>query len=165
MLQELTGMAVSFFPTLRRGGGRFGVGIASDGPIEAEFRRLPHQGGLEPRGVIVARWSGISVVAAHLSTESGARAHQTQALAETAAALASPTVVMGNLNQRLTALKPLLDLGFSCPAHPQHTFGRRFAKRQIDFVLAGPGLKVSEWTSLPCAASDHLPLVATLQPV
>jgi endonuclease/exonuclease/phosphatase family metal-dependent hydrolase len=165
VLQELTGMTVRFFPTLRRGHGRFGVGLATTDTLEAELQRLPREPRDEPRGVIVARWSGLSVLATHLSREAGPRLGQTRALARTAVDQPRPTVVVGDLNQTLPTLKPLLDAGFSCPPTPAPTFGWMWRRRQIDFVLAGPGLEVTKWASIPSDASDHLALVATLRPV
>jgi endonuclease/exonuclease/phosphatase family metal-dependent hydrolase len=163
VLQEMTGMRITFFPTLRRGQGRFGVGLASADALEAELQDLPREPRDEPRGVIVARWKGISVLATHLSREAGPRLGQTRALARTAARETGPTVVLGDLNQTLPTLKPLLDAGFSCPPTPAPTFGWLWRRRQIDFVLAGPGLEVTSWEAIPSDASDHLALVATLR--
>jgi endonuclease/exonuclease/phosphatase family metal-dependent hydrolase len=165
VLQDLTGMTVRFFPTLRRGKGLFGVGLATREPVEAELQDLPQGPHDEPRGVIVARWNDICVLATHLSREAGPRLGQTRALARTAAEQTRPTLVMGDLNQTLPTLKPLLDLGFSCPATPEPTFGRLWRKRQIDFVLAGPGLHVTSWKALESDASDHLALTARVEAV
>ncbi|MEA2509459.1 MAG: hypothetical protein QOG21_1541 [Actinomycetota bacterium] len=162
VLQQLTGMTIQFFPTLRRGEGRFGVGIAAIEPVEAELQQLPQEPHDEPRGVIVARWKEICVLATHLSREAAPRLGQTRALAGTAAAQTDPTLVMGDLNQTLPTLKPLLDAGFSCPATPEPTFGWLWRKRQIDFVLAR-GLQVTGWTAIDSDASDHLALVATVE--
>jgi endonuclease/exonuclease/phosphatase family metal-dependent hydrolase len=162
VLEQLTGMKIHFFPTLRRGKGRFGVGLAATEPVEAELQDLPHEPHHEPRGVIVACWNDISVLATHLSREAGPRLGQTRALAGTAAAQTRPTVVLGDLNQTLPTLKPLLDAGFSCPPTPEPTFGSLWRKRQIDFVLAGPGLRIEEWTAVQSDASDHLALTAVV---
>jgi endonuclease/exonuclease/phosphatase family metal-dependent hydrolase len=162
MLQELTGMTVHFFPTLHRGGGRFGVAVASRDELEAELQQLPRESHDEPRGVVVARWNGLTVLATHLSREAGPRLGQTRALGKTAARQTGPTLVMGDLNQTLPTLKPLLDLGFSCPRTPEPTFGWLWRRRQIDFVLGGPGVSVTEWSAVPSDASDHLALVATV---
>jgi endonuclease/exonuclease/phosphatase family metal-dependent hydrolase len=163
VLQDLTGMTVSFFPTLRRGKGLFGVGLAAAEPVQAQLQELPREPHDEPRGVIVARWNDICVLATHLSREAGPRLGQTRALALTAAAETGPTLVMGDLNQTLPTLKPLLDAGFSCPAKPEPTFGRLWRKRQIDFVLARGGLRVARWWALKSDASDHLALSATVE--
>ncbi|MEA2486066.1 MAG: hypothetical protein QOD46_1177 [Actinomycetota bacterium] len=165
VLQDLTGMTVRFFPTLRRGKGLFGVGLATREPIEAELQDLPQEPHDEPRGVIVASWNDICVLATHLSREAGPRLGQTRALARTASAETGPTLVVGDLNQTLPTLKPLLDAGFSCPATPEPTFGRLWRKRQIDFVLAGRGLRVTSWTALESDASDHLALSARVESV
>jgi endonuclease/exonuclease/phosphatase family metal-dependent hydrolase len=164
-LQDLTGMTIRFFPTLRRGQGLFGVGLATTEPVEAELQQLPHEPHDEPRGVIVARWNDICVLATHLSREAGPRLGQTRALARTAAAQHGPVLVMGDLNQTLPTLKPLLDAGFSCPAKPEPTFGRLWRKRQIDFVLAAAGLRVTSWAAVESDASDHLALAATVTAV
>jgi endonuclease/exonuclease/phosphatase family metal-dependent hydrolase len=163
VLQELTGMTIRFFPTLLRAGGRFGVALASTEPLEAELQELPRAADEEPRGVIVAHWNQISVLATHLSRLAGPRLGQTSALARTAAEQPSPAIVLGDLNQTLPTLKPLLDAGFSCPSKPQPTFGWAWRRRQIDFVLAGRGLQITSWSAIASDASDHLPLVATLK--
>ncbi|MEA2507000.1 MAG: hypothetical protein QOH48_1618 [Actinomycetota bacterium] len=162
-LQELTQMNVAFFPTLRRGRGRFGIGIASPDPIEAELQELPRSDDDEPRGVIVARWQGISVLATHLSRLAGPRVGQTRALAQVAAAQPAPALVMGDLNQSLATLEPLLEAGFTCPPEPEPTFGWALRRRQIDFVLAGPGLEISGWSAIPSDASDHMSLGADVR--
>jgi endonuclease/exonuclease/phosphatase family metal-dependent hydrolase len=164
ILQELTGMTVRFFPTLRRGQGLFGVGLATTAPIEAHLQELPRAADEEPRAVIVARWQGVSLLATHLSSHPGPRPSQTRALALTAGKSPAPVIVMGDLNQRACSLRPLLDLGFSFPAKPEPTFGRGLRRRQIDFVLAGPGLQVTRWSAIPSSASDHLALVAEVEP-
>jgi endonuclease/exonuclease/phosphatase family metal-dependent hydrolase len=163
VLQKLTGMKVHFFPTLRRADGRFGVGLASTDPLQASLQELPRAPEDEPRGVIVARWNGISVVATHLSRFAGPRLGQTQALARTAAEQPPPTIVLGDLNQTFATLKPLLEAGFSCPPRSQPTFGRAWRRRQIDFVLAGRGLRVAAWEAISSDASDHLALVARVE--
>jgi endonuclease/exonuclease/phosphatase family metal-dependent hydrolase len=163
VLQELTGMTVHFFPTLRRGGGRFGVAIATTDPLEAELRELPREANDEPRGVIVADWNGMVVLATHLSRLAGPRLGQTRALAKVAAEQTSPALVVGDLNQTLPTLKPLVDAGFSGHPTPEPTFGWLWRRRQIDFVLAGPGLEVTSWSALASDASDHLALVATVR--
>jgi endonuclease/exonuclease/phosphatase family metal-dependent hydrolase len=164
VLEELSGMTIRFFPTLRRSEGLFGVGIATNDPIQAELEELPRSEDEEPRGVIVGRWKGITVLATHLSRLAGPRLGQTRALAAVAAEQTWPVIVLGDLNQTLPSLKPLLDQGFSCPSRPQRTFGRRWCGRQIDFVLASPGLEVTQWWTVQSDASDHLPLVADLRP-
>jgi endonuclease/exonuclease/phosphatase family metal-dependent hydrolase len=161
-LQELTEMNVLFFPTLRRGSGRFGIGIASPDPVEAELQELPRSND-EPRGVIVARWKEISVLATHLSRLAGPRLGQTRALAHVAAAQPEPVLVMGDLNQSLASLEPLLEAGFTCPPESEPTFGWALRRRQIDFVLAGPGLEISEWSAIPSIASDHMALQASVR--
>ena len=72
-------------------------------------------------------------------------------------------MVLGDLNQTLPTLKPLLEAGFTCPPAPAPTFGWRWLQRQIDFVLAGPGLEVTGWVAIQSDASDHLALVATVR--
>jgi endonuclease/exonuclease/phosphatase family metal-dependent hydrolase len=165
VLEELTGLTIRFFPTLHRAGGRFGVAIASSDGFEAELRELPRSHDEEPRGVIVARWKEISILATHLSRLAAPRLGQTRALARRAAEQPRPAVVMGDLNQTLPTLKPLLDAGFRCPSDPEPTFGSRWRKRQIDFVLATPELEITRWRAIPSDASDHLALVASLRRV
>lgn len=159
-IAELTGLQVRFWPTLSGANGEYGLAVACTEDLEADFRPLPTHGTEEPRGAIVARWKGITMVAAHLAQEVPARRLQLAAIAELAAGVPSPVVVLGDLNAARRHLGPLTRAGFDR--------GPRLATRpqrrlpQIDYVLPGPGVVAERVWTVRTFASDHLPVVADL---
>ncbi|MGH2749709.1 MAG: endonuclease/exonuclease/phosphatase family protein [Actinomycetota bacterium] len=172
-LAEALGLEITFYPTLERGGGRYGLGLAARGGVEARFERLPRRGDEEPRGALVARTGDVWVVVTHLSRDRFSRASQTRALASLAKDLDGPVVIMGDLNQTTTSLGPLTEVGLVGDGLRHQTmplqnvsWWRRWlglAKgRHIDHVLAGGGARVVRSWTVASDASDHLPLVAQI---
>jgi endonuclease/exonuclease/phosphatase family metal-dependent hydrolase len=162
-IAELTGLDVRFWPTVERSGGAYGVAIAVRGDLEAEPHRLPRLVREEPRLAVVARWAGLSIVAAHVAVQRApARPVHLRALASLASELAArggPVVLMGDLNSHRHQLGPLIAAGLA--PGPQHTtFGP--AGRQLDYVMTGPGVEVARSWTIASPASDHLCLVAEL---
>lgn len=160
-LAELTGLWCGFWPTLERGAGHYGLALAAAAPCEARYHPLPRRGAREPRGAVVATCEGVNLVCTHLSRDAGERRAQTRALAGLVASLKGPVVLAGDLNQGTRSLGPLYDLGLRSPStrHPTLVGARR---RQIDHVLAGGGAHIRRSWTVPCDASDHLPLVAEI---
>jgi endonuclease/exonuclease/phosphatase family metal-dependent hydrolase len=161
LLESLTGLHVSFWPTLRRRGGEYGIGVAAAERVEATFHRLPRSATEEPRGAIQARFGDIGVVAAHLSTDPAARPGQIRAVIELARELEAPTVLMGDFNMPRHELGPFVSAGYA--PGPQHRTLISAAGTQIDYILAGRGVVVERSWTLPSGASDHVPLVAELR--
>ncbi len=162
-LARSLGMEVAFFPTLTRDGGEYGIAIAARPPLApARYVSLPQVAREEPRGAVIASWSGLQVVCTHLATTGRVLKVQTPALAAVAAALPRPTVVMGDLNQTRRHLAPLLEAGFR-GAFGHGTLPRGFPKRQIDHILVSPGIELLRSWTIRTPASDHLPLVAELE--
>lgn len=163
-LARLLDMDVTFFPTLRRGGGEYGIAIAArPAAVDARYVPLPSIGNEEPRGAIRARWDRLGVVCTHLSRDPRAREIQTAALAAIARGIRGPVVVLGDLNQTARALDPFIRRGYR-GAFGHRTLPRRWPRRQIDHVLVSPDLEVVRSWTLPTEASDHLPVVADLRP-
>lgn len=162
-LGDALGMVVTFFPTLRRGGGEYGLAVAAVPEVsEARFVPLPRVGSEEPRGAITGRWGTLGLVITHLSTHARARRVQTAALSAIARGMDGPVLVMGDLNQgHRPGLNPLITAGFTAASVPR-TLTRSLRRRQIDHVLVSPGLRVERAWTIRTAASDHLPLVAEL---
>jgi endonuclease/exonuclease/phosphatase family metal-dependent hydrolase len=160
-LATLTGLALSFWPTLEIPPGAYGIGLASSRPLESRFVPLPQVGSEEPRGAIVASLDGVSIVATHLSTDRWARRRQVRALAALAASLDPPVVVAGDLNSSRWGLGPLARQGFR-GGRIGPTVATGPFPRQVDHVLGGPGVIVGRTRSLPGDASDHIPVVAEL---
>lgn len=157
------GLEVVFFPTLVRGGGEYGIGLAARSGIEeARFVPLPRPGAEEPRGAIIAVTAGLRLVCTHLSTRPRPRSAQIAAIAAVVRGLERPVVVMGDLNQDRAALRRLLGLGFR-GAFGHSTLTRRGPRRrQLDHILVSPDIHIERAWTLRTDASDHLPLVADL---
>ncbi|MDQ3752059.1 MAG: endonuclease/exonuclease/phosphatase family protein [Actinomycetota bacterium] len=165
VLKELTGLPVHFRSVLKRGEGRYGLALAGEGLAELTYRELPRAGAEQVRGVLGGSWRGLTVLSTHLATQAGIRPRQTSALAAMARDAGSPVIVLGDLNQDRTDLSALRDAGLD-PGPGRHaTFVHLGRRRQIDFVLAGNGIEVVRSWTVATDASDHLPLVAEIQPV
>lgn len=162
VLADLTGLHVDFHPTVHRGDAEYGIALASTEAISARFHRLPSADREEPRGAIVARHRGLGIIATHLSTRRRGRAVQFPALAELAARLGPPTVVLGDFNERRRGLTSLERAGLRVAPGREHTVVGRLGRRRIDHVLtAAPAEALRTWT-VPSDGSDHVPLVADL---
>ena len=161
-LAEATGFHVTFHPTLHRRLGDYGIGLACTDEIEVSFEQLPRVADEEPRGLLRARWKGVSVLATHLSRDAEARARQIETLARAAADAPPPVLLVGDLNAEIPALGPLVDAGLR-PCGPAPTLPARRPRRQIDHVLVSDDVKVTSFSTLSSDASDHRPLVADIE--
>jgi len=160
VLAELTGLHVHFRPTVRRGGGEYGIAIAASDDLEVDLRTLPREGEEEERGAILSSWRGIRVVGVHLATQRAARRLQLPALVELASPSNGPVVVLGDLNAPHRELRPLGRDGLESGPGRTPTVRSRMGGRRIDHVLAGGGARVLRTLTIPGDASDHVPLVA-----
>jgi endonuclease/exonuclease/phosphatase family metal-dependent hydrolase len=161
-LAELLGLTIRFWPTVADHDGEYGLAVAAVEEVDADFIELPRGGGAERRGALIARWRGITAIAVHLAKEARARRGQVRALAEVAAATPPPVLVLGDLNSPRRALRPLAGSGFDLGPRLTTRYSRRLP--QIDYVLAGPGLALKAAWTVESAASDHLPVVAEVEP-
>ena len=157
-LAAATGLTVEFHSLLQRGDGRYGIALAAPERLDSRLIHLPRLEKEEPRGAVVARRGGITIVGTHLSRSRRARAAQVEALAVLAGRVEPPVVLMGDLNQRMSDLGPLLAAGFSGP--PRRFWAR--PTRAIDHILAGPGLRVASQETFRTKASDHPALAAEI---
>ena len=161
-LARLTGLEVSFWPTVRKEGWEYGIGIASAEPVEASYVKLPRIAREEPRGALVGRVPGadLSFIATHLSVKRGPRKMQIGTLMELATELQPPVVILGDLNQGRLGLRPLIKAGFDAGRKVEHTLTTRSTRWQIDFVLVGAPARLASTRTVTTDASDHVPLVA-----
>lgn len=157
-LSEMTGLRIHFWPTLRRKQGEYGIGLGVRAEAHLDFRSLPRVAREEPRGAIVGRAARVGIVATHVATHDPARAGHLDAVRSLAAELGSPVVIMGDLNCSRRRLTRLSEAGFDSGPWIS-TIGRR-RRRQIDYILAGPGVRLVRAWTVATNASDHLPLVA-----
>jgi endonuclease/exonuclease/phosphatase family metal-dependent hydrolase len=161
-LRELTALHVAFYPTMEGDDGDYGMGLVTSVPLVVHFEPLPRVGDEEPRGVMVARWNNVTIVATHLSYERAANNAHMKALARLATEAEPPTVVLGDLNRPRRNLAPLTAADFD-PGPRRRTL-RSSRRRQVDFVMPGRGLMLERTWTVPSDASDHLPLVAEVGP-
>ncbi|MGH2807888.1 MAG: endonuclease/exonuclease/phosphatase family protein [Actinomycetota bacterium] len=161
-LSDLLGMEVRFFPTLERDG-EYGIAVASADDMDTDFEPLPRGGREEPRGVIIARWRGVTFLATHLSLKAGARRLQTEFLARLAAEADPPVVVVGDLNQSRDTLLPLFEIGLEPGPKQLKTLSRGWRRREFDHVLAGRGARVEANKSYRTRVSDHRPVAALVE--
>ena len=162
-LERLIGMRMTFHPTLERGGGRYGIAIASrsgGGPFE--YRPLRRVGDEEPRGYLVGPWNGVTVLATHLSLRPEPRDLQTAELIKVARGIHGPVLLLGDLNQSLWRLRRVVRGRFSVGLIPRRTMVRRWWS-QRDHIVGGGGLRVAGRFVRRTSASDHLPLAAEVE--
>ena len=162
VLAELSGLRMSFFPTVVRGESRYGLVLASTEPLEAGAFPLPRLGSEEPRIFVRARFGDVTFLGTHLSRSAEARRVQTLALAEEIRTAEGPVVVAGDLNQGPSKLGPLRAAGLAGLARTLRTHPSIRPRRAIDHVLAGGGADVRAAWTLPTRSSDHRPLVAEI---
>ena len=161
-LAERLGMQVHFWPTIRRHGGWYGLGIASVDPVEGEAYPLPQSTDKEPRVAVVSRWRDVTVICVHLSRFREPRRAQLVALGRIVAGLDGPVILLGDLNATRISLTPLWNAGLRGAPGWRRTMTRRVWS-EIDHVLAGGGARVVSARSLYSHTSDHLPVAARVE--
>lgn len=157
-LEALTGLRVTFHPTLQRGEGEYGIGIAARAGGPFVFRSLPRIADEEPRGYLVGEFLGVTVLATHLSLRRAPRTRQTAALVAALDRFGGPFVIMGDFNQSSWALRRASERAFHVPVLPRRTMARRWSQR--DHIVAGRGARVVSRHVIGVPASDHFALVA-----
>lgn len=157
-LAAATGLTVEFHSLLQRGDGRYGIALAAPERLDSAVVPLPRLANEEPRAAVFARRGGITFVGTHLSRSRRARAAQIEALVRLAGRLDPPVVLMGDLNQTMAGLGPLLAAGFRGPRRRLWSRGR-----SIDHILVGPGLRIAGQQTLRTRASDHPALAADVE--
>jgi endonuclease/exonuclease/phosphatase family metal-dependent hydrolase len=162
-LEDLTGMRIRFFPTIRFGGGEFGLAIAARDPVDLEFHLLPKTRFDRPHGVILTRARGIGVVATHLSRRLFSRALETASVSWTCRHLDPPKLLLGDLNTTKLAFVPMRLAGLQRQTPFRPTFTSLDPRRQIDHVVTSRGLRLIDCWTIRSAASDHLALVAEVE--
>ena len=167
-----TGSHVEFARAIDHDGGEYGIALATrSAPVRTEVLRLPGAG--EPRVALLAtlqhddrddsarRWT---VGCTHLTTRPAEAVAQLRlvlaALAELAGA--GPAVLLGDLNLGPDRVGPVLaEAGWvAAPSGPTHPTTR--PDRRIDWVLVRHATVRSAHV-VDVRASDHLPLVASLE--
>lgn len=162
-LQALTGMNLYFFPTHRMGGGEFGIAIATRERPEIQSRLLRRTPFDRRHGVIVARSGEITFVATHLSRKPHARVLELPGFIARCRRAGDPKLVVGDLNMDGAWLVPLRTAGVGKVPGFRPTFPSEGPTRQPDHILVTAGLRVLDYAAIASAASDHRPLVLTVE--
>ena len=159
-LARKLGMHVHFGPAMDLDVGRYGIALASPRGFRAATIALPRSGTEEARAVVVATWDGIQVVTTHLSRDRSTRALQTRHVASMVRQMEGPVIVLGDMNQRVADLVPLIAVGLK-PVMPPRGLVDLFRRGwQIDHILVSSDIYIERSWTVPGEASDHLPLVA-----
>lgn len=159
-LQALTGLEVTFHPTLVRGGGEYGIGIAATEGGPFEYRPLPQLADEEPRGYLIGPFRAATVIATHLSLRPSARDRQTRAIVAALQRFGGPVILLGDLNQSSWRLRRTVGGAFRVPVVPRRTMARRWSQR--DHVVAGRGARVLTRDVIETKGSDHYALAADI---
>jgi endonuclease/exonuclease/phosphatase family metal-dependent hydrolase len=166
------GFNVIYGPTLTRGRGAYGNALLSRYPI-TEVQRidlsLPR---CEPRGALDARLDvdgvGLRVIGTHLGLGARERSAQLlQLLSLCAESGDDPLALMGDINEWRRRSRALSRLEACLGPSPRlHSFPSRMPIFALDRVWTRPGSAlrkvVVHRTALSNRASDHLPVVATV---
>ena len=172
-LAKETGFHAIAGTTLKRHDGHFGNGILSRTPARTTTLCDLSWRGREPRGAIAAdldfHGTPLHVVATHLGLRPAERREQVEALLKLFSERAGDkAVLVGDLNEWFLWGRPLRRLHRYFKATPAPaTFPSRLPVFALDRVWTHPRSMLREIVahSSPLArvASDHLPLVATLE--
>ena len=157
-LERMTGLAVSFYPTLERSKGQYGIAIAAREGGPFEYRSLPQVADEEPRGYLIGPYGGVTVIATHLSLQRGPRDRQTGALFDAIERFGGPFIVLGDLNQSSWRLRRSVRGAVRVPVMPRRTMARRWSQR--DHIVAGRGARIVQRDVIQTDSSDHYALVA-----
>ena len=161
VIEEATGLSVHFRPTVTRtGGGEYGIALASSEPLDVDFMELTRRGDEEPRGAIFAGWHGLLVIATHLSTDRPARRGQVRALASRIEGRNGPVLLLGDLNDRGSGLRPLRRAGLVFSRGSGRWLRWPGWAQPIDHIAGGGGVRIEAPRTVTSAASDHAPLYA-----
>jgi len=161
-LARKLGMHVHFGPAMDLEVGRYGIALASPRGFRAATIALPRSGNEEPRAVVIAKWDEMQIVTTHLSRDRSTRLRQTRHLASMVQQMEGPVILLGDMNQRVADLVPLISVGLR-PVTLRHGLLDRFRRgRQIDHILVSEGITIARSFRVRTEASDHDPLVAEI---
>ncbi|MEZ5321117.1 MAG: endonuclease/exonuclease/phosphatase family protein [Microthrixaceae bacterium] len=161
------GLVDTFAPARHLGpGGRYGVALLSaTRPRAVEVIRLPSFGAEQRVALMAAVDVGgvtISVAVAHLHHRSWIALEQLDVVLGRLSTRAGPHLLMGDLNVgRDQVGTAIADAGLTTVSVPP-TFPTWAPAADIDWIAVG-GLDVLEATVVELWASDHFPMVATVQ--
>ncbi|MCA1789708.1 MAG: endonuclease [Thioalkalivibrio sp.] len=172
VLAAETGLRALAGPTMLRGEATYGNALLTRCDFSGTERIDLSVPGREPRGALDVRLQCrgrlLRVVATHLGLARAERGRQVRLLMDRLEpADATPTVLMGDMNEWILWSKPLRELHrwFGKTAAPA-TFPARFPLFALDRLWVRPGNRLVRLyrhvTPLSRIASDHLPLIAEI---
>lgn len=172
-LERQTSLRAVAGPTLLRGVGAYGNALMTRGQF-VDVRRIDLSvSGREPRGALDAlldcRGVRLRVLATHLGLRPAERRQQIRALlARLAVARCATTILMGDLNEWFLWGRPLRWLRAEFRATPApSTFPSRLPLFALDRIWVQPRDSLRSLgvhaTATARLASDHLPLLATIE--
>ncbi len=185
LIADLLKMNVEFFPVVRTGSEQYGLAILSHFPMSRFYAEVLTESNpnsfAEARGAlgaIVETQAGrVRIINTHLGLKSNDRMIQvTKLLGDNWLSVDTqdPTILCGDLNAGPSSreiralrqkLRPVQD---SVRGRNLGTFASVMPIRRIDHILVSPSIRVLGTTVLKTAetriASDHLPLIADLNP-
>lgn len=149
--------------------GQYGNAILSKYPIESSgLERLPSK--KESRTLLRAdlkiNGGSLAVYTTHLGLDKEERREQFERIAELARDTAGPHVVTGDFNctsDALSSLDQYMDSGASLQFRDQNTFESDGLGSRIDYILLSDGLETMDYTVLQSGASDHYPVLSTIE--
>lgn len=148
--------------------GNFGNAIlVREKPRETRLVRLSRTVGLEPRGLLVARFGSITVATTHLGLVGEERMRHAGEILE-ALPSGGPVILAGDLNEGpdgpavQTLLTRFVDAFALTGEGPGFTFPASSPSHRIDYVLTSRDVFVETCRVEDFRAADHRPVVAEL---
>jgi endonuclease/exonuclease/phosphatase family metal-dependent hydrolase len=164
-LARLTGLQMSFVPTIARDGWEYGIAVASDDGLgDLRTIDLPRFASAEPRRAIAGRWRGLDVIATHLGLGREENARQQQALADLVARASPGLVLLGDFNQPRWRLRAWRARGLIAAPFLGASVDPWWRLRQIDHVFTRPPVSAGRARRVPGdEASDHRCVAVSLR--
>ena len=168
VIARATGLEAVFGEAARRRWRTYGNVLLARGAIsDVDVIRLPRPSGGEQRVAILARVAvdgvTLSVGATHLSFRAGEGLPQLEVCLDALRRRDGPRVLLGDLNLGPEVVEPAVRAAGYRLAPTGPTFPARGPRTRIDFIAVA-GFEVLTSSTPAPGVSDHLPVVADIQP-
>ena len=165
-IASLLGWQAAFAPNLFRGRLSFGNALLSRTPLAPPRAVDLSHPRREPRGCVLSETAGVTFASVHLGLAHRERRHQASRLTAALASVDGPLVVGGDMNDWFPGLDTRAMRAALVDVQPGRSYPSRLPLFRLDHVFLGPGVERvrAEVLATPIAraASDHLPVLATL---
>lgn len=165
-IARLTNLTPTYLPTINYSGGKYGIGLLTRNKPQA-ITKIHLADSSEPRGIIVAEFSGYTMMATHLGLGENDRLAQIDTIQRLTPNCIKPVLLAGDLNftpeseafvKLAKDFKPLNDI-------TEKTFPADNPKVAIDYIMISRCCEVEvlhrEVVNEP-NASDHRPVVVKI---